>query len=99
MLAEADRQALLDELSGEIDAFCGGVPNDGASQATMLALRGWLRSLGGKRFVPDPAFEAAQKADPDVPWGFLYEALFGLSNYLAYVPIPLDMRRWRSPPN
>ncbi|MHC5078412.1 MAG: tetratricopeptide repeat protein [Planctomycetota bacterium] len=76
------------EVEGEIRRFAETVPDDSASLATLLAVKGWLTLFGRS---PDDAyalFAEARKTDPEVGWGYLFEAMAWLKAYLDREPLP-----------
>jgi serine/threonine protein kinase/tetratricopeptide (TPR) repeat protein len=94
VLDPAEKKRLFAELSGKIEAFGSGVTPDPESQATLLAIKGWLAHLGGHEEVGRTLFERAREEDPDVAWGYLMEALFWLSKILAFWELRYAPESW-----
>jgi tetratricopeptide (TPR) repeat protein len=74
-------------------ASAGGVdPKDTeayrSARATSTAVKAWLLRLGG--FGPEAFahFEESRKTDPEVAWGYLFEAMAHLSRYLSHRKLP-----------
>ncbi|MHC4597765.1 MAG: protein kinase domain-containing protein [Planctomycetota bacterium] len=86
-LSVEKKKAVFRSHEADIFRFCDAVPADPPSQATMLAVRGWLMHFGG---FPEEAlalFARARKTDGDVAWGFLLEAMVRLAWYLERQPL------------
>jgi len=71
-----------------IEEFERAVGKDRASQAAWLAAKGWLRRHGGDETEAFELFAKAKRTDPDVTYGYLFEAMVWLSAYLARQPMP-----------
>ncbi|MHC4600916.1 MAG: protein kinase family protein, partial [Planctomycetota bacterium] len=83
-----ERRACWDKWAPRIEAFERGVAEDAASQATWHALKGWLLRHGAQEKEAFGEFAKARKADPDVTYGWLFEAMVRLSEYLDAQPLP-----------
>ncbi|MHC5081621.1 MAG: serine/threonine-protein kinase, partial [Planctomycetota bacterium] len=83
-----ERRACWDKWAPRIEAFERGVAEDAASQATWHALKGWLLRHGAQEKEAFGEFAKARKADPDVTYGWLFEAMVRLSEYLDVQPLP-----------
>ncbi|MHC4601624.1 MAG: protein kinase domain-containing protein, partial [Planctomycetota bacterium] len=84
----ADKRRVFRKHEAEIQAFLSTVEPDPTSQATRYAVEGWLMWLGDFEEEALALFEKSRKADGDVGWGFLFEAMAWLSRYLQAQPLP-----------
>ncbi|MHC4598911.1 MAG: protein kinase domain-containing protein, partial [Planctomycetota bacterium] len=82
------QQALYRKLEPKIEAFCAQVPPDSASQATVLAVKGWLLLLGLWKSDAFRAFRTAQDLDPDVVWPYFFEAMVWMASYFGNLELP-----------
>ncbi|MHC5039697.1 MAG: protein kinase domain-containing protein, partial [Planctomycetota bacterium] len=73
---------------GRVEAFCASIDTDDASQAALLALKGWLKHLGGFDEEAALLFERAREKDREIGWGYLFEAMVHLSKYIVEQPMP-----------
>jgi len=86
-----------------VEDYCSQVPKDSASQAVLFAVKGWLRHLAGYEEDAFELFRRSQDADPDVPYGFLFEGMVRLMEYVseqgmpAVVETPYGLRVCPSP--
>jgi serine/threonine protein kinase len=72
----------------QVEAFCERVPKDSASQAAMLAVKGWLRRLAGFDDQAMALFRDSREADADVAHGIFFEASVHLSAYIKAQRMP-----------
>jgi serine/threonine-protein kinase len=86
---EETRRKIYERHRENIEKFCVETPTDSASQATMLAVKGWLKRLGGFEEESFALFRQAREKDGEVAWGGLFEAMVWLSVYLTAQPMPL----------
>ncbi|MHC4778767.1 MAG: serine/threonine-protein kinase, partial [Planctomycetota bacterium] len=80
--------ARLGEARGTLEGFRASTAEDPASRATLLAIRGWMRRLCGDLEGGLSLFEEARKADPQVGWGYMFEAMTWLAEYLRGQELP-----------
>jgi serine/threonine protein kinase/tetratricopeptide (TPR) repeat protein len=71
-----------------VEAFCRKAPEDSASRAAVLAVKGWLRRLAGREEEALEVFASSRKVDPDVAHGHLFEAMAWLSDYIRRMRMP-----------
>ncbi|MHC4777702.1 MAG: hypothetical protein ACYTFG_03895 [Planctomycetota bacterium] len=83
-----EKVALWKRIRRQIDAFGDAAPRDGASQATFLAVEGWLAHLARRDDLAVKSFARAGKADSDVPYAHLFQAVMALTETLEGAPIP-----------
>jgi hypothetical protein len=96
-----EKRALGRQHEQMVDVFGQSVPEDGASQAAWLAVKGWLRYLSGFEKDAFELFRKSREVDPDVSYGFLFESMVWLSKYVPLQPLPrpeLDAGSLRSAP-
>ncbi|MHC5077452.1 MAG: protein kinase domain-containing protein [Planctomycetota bacterium] len=84
---EGEMSKVFEKHREEIESFCAGVPKDPASQATMLAVKAWLVRYGGDEEEAVRLLRKAQRLDEEVPWGFFFEAMVWLSQYVGEQPM------------
>ncbi|MHC5040109.1 MAG: protein kinase domain-containing protein, partial [Planctomycetota bacterium] len=72
----------------KIELFGERIPEDSASKAAHLAVRGWLLRLGGFESEGKALLEEAKNVGEDVAWAYLFEAMTELSAYLGEVQVP-----------
>jgi serine/threonine protein kinase len=82
------RGKILEENRETIEAFLASLGGDASARAAGLALMGWLRSLAGDADGAGALFDKARTADPDVGWGFLFEAMTALASHLMDRNVP-----------
>jgi tetratricopeptide (TPR) repeat protein len=83
-----EKRAPQEEIWKRVEEFEKGIPKDSASQAAWLAAKGWIKRLAGEEKEAFALFEASRKTDPDVAYGWLFDAMVWLSKYLAGHPLP-----------
>jgi tetratricopeptide (TPR) repeat protein len=89
-----EKRALWEAHEQEVDAFGKTVAGDTASQAAWLAVKGWLKYLGGFEAQALELFQQSRGADPDVAHGALFETLVLYSKWLVLHPLPMvDLTR------
>ncbi|MHC4598817.1 MAG: serine/threonine-protein kinase, partial [Planctomycetota bacterium] len=84
---EGKQEALKEHLT-TLETFQENAPKDTSSQATALAIKGYFLWLGGYGDRAMAAFEEARRQEPDVAWGYLFEAMVWLSSYMRSVRLP-----------
>jgi serine/threonine protein kinase len=72
----------------EIEAFARSVASDPASGATLYAVQGWLKRLGGFEREGFALFSKARQSHPDVAWGYIFEAMAWLTRYFEAQQLP-----------
>ncbi|MHC5080764.1 MAG: serine/threonine-protein kinase, partial [Planctomycetota bacterium] len=72
----------------EIEAFASGIRPDPASQATLLAVKGWLAHLARQDDRAAKLFKEARERDEEVVWGYMFEAMVWLSLYVWKKQLP-----------
>jgi serine/threonine protein kinase/Flp pilus assembly protein TadD len=80
----------------EIEDFGRSLARDSASQATWLAVKGWLLYLGAFEKEALSHLKESQTLDPEVPWGFFFEAMVWLEKYLSAQNLPLAISEDRA---
>jgi tetratricopeptide (TPR) repeat protein len=92
VISAEDREALYAKHHQQIDAlfepFLRPSGADSAERAMALALKGWFVRLRWDRERSLALFREAREADPQVGWGFLFEAMVWLTQYLLARPLP-----------
>ncbi len=83
-----DRLARGQALRRELERFRRETPADGASQAAMEGLTGWAKWIAGDREEALARFARASEADPDVPFGALFEATAQFDDLGRGMPLP-----------
>jgi serine/threonine-protein kinase len=87
-LTVEEKQALGDRLWPRIEAFEKTVAPDGASQATWLAVKGWLKLYAGYQAEAVALFGESRKTDPDVAYGNLFEGMLWFLFYINKHTLP-----------
>ncbi|MHC4598674.1 MAG: protein kinase domain-containing protein [Planctomycetota bacterium] len=77
----------------EIDEFFDPIlgeasEKDASERSTALALKGWFVRLSGDENAAQALWKQARDLDPEVGWGYLFEAMAWLSRYLAEQQLP-----------
>jgi serine/threonine-protein kinase len=85
-LDDAGKRAEYGKYAKDIDAFVASLPPDTASQATGIALKGWLVRFSGDEEEAFALFEKAREKDAEVSWGYLFEAMVWLLKYFRASP-------------
>ncbi|MHC4600869.1 MAG: protein kinase domain-containing protein, partial [Planctomycetota bacterium] len=78
---------------GSVEDFGKSVAQDSASRAAWLAVKGWLRHLGGDEDGAMELFSRSRGADGDVATGDLFESMLWLSRYLDAQKLPEGVMR------
>ncbi|MHC5039493.1 MAG: tetratricopeptide repeat protein [Planctomycetota bacterium] len=81
-------QAVFARRREQLEAYERECPPDPPSRAVCQAVVGWLLWLGRREEEAFARFAASQRADPDVAWGTMFEAMVWLSETL---------QRWAPP--
>ncbi|MHC5040426.1 MAG: hypothetical protein ACYTHM_24205 [Planctomycetota bacterium] len=84
----AEKRRIGDQYWPTIEEFEKGVSEDAASQATFLAVKGWLRRMAGYEEEAFALFQKSRETDPDVAWGYLFEGMVWLDKFLSVQPLP-----------
>ncbi|MHC5079653.1 MAG: protein kinase domain-containing protein [Planctomycetota bacterium] len=77
----------------EIDEFFDPIlgeasEKDASERSTAHALKGWFVRLSGDEKTAQALWKQARELDPEVGWGYLFEAMAWLSTYLAEQRLP-----------
>ncbi len=83
-----EREKAVDALQDPIERFAATVGKDSASRATLLALKGWLDYLAGRREDALERFGRSHETDPQVPFGPLFDAVALLAIYMEKQELP-----------
>jgi serine/threonine protein kinase/tetratricopeptide (TPR) repeat protein len=83
-----DRRRVYDTHREEIEEFGRSVSKEKASQATFLAVKGWFLIHGGYEREAIDTFRESRHLDSEVPWGFIFDAMFWVSLYLDGIQMP-----------
>ncbi|MHC4780017.1 MAG: serine/threonine-protein kinase, partial [Planctomycetota bacterium] len=84
-----EKRAAGGRILPRLEAFERTVPSDSASRAAWLAAKGWIFRLASRPQEALAMFDESRKADADVAYGWLFEAMFWLSKYVGHQPIPV----------
>ncbi|MHC5039813.1 MAG: serine/threonine-protein kinase [Planctomycetota bacterium] len=98
-----DREIQTRALWDRVRRFEETVREDPSSQATWLAIQGWLHWTVGNREEAHTTLRAARERDPDVVYGWLFDAMIWFTLYMhrgifpAYTLTPTDLE-WHAVP-
>jgi len=87
----AEKRAIWEKVRLKVQGFEKNIPDDTASRASWLALKGWLRRLAGYQDEAMELFRRSREADRDVALGLLFEGMHWLSWYMEHQPLPMTM--------
>ncbi|MHC5040118.1 MAG: hypothetical protein ACYTHM_22655 [Planctomycetota bacterium] len=93
LLTFEEKERLGEAYWPKIAAFERTVPGDSASQAAWLAAKGWLRRYMFQGKKAKALFQESRKADPDIAYGSLFEAMYSMCLYLGYQTWPTLITR------
>ncbi|MHC5077566.1 MAG: protein kinase domain-containing protein [Planctomycetota bacterium] len=85
---ESEKRRVGEGAWRKVEGFEKNLPEGEAPKAAWLAAKGWMRRLAGH---PEEAFELFQRSrdtDPEVGYGWLFEGMVHLSDYLAGQELP-----------
>ncbi|MHC5038611.1 MAG: protein kinase domain-containing protein [Planctomycetota bacterium] len=90
-----EKKAFFRSHEKELDAFFSPLlpdgspfPSSSAEQSAALALKGWFTRLGGDKEESLALFARSRETDPNVGWGYLFEAMAHLVDYISEIRLP-----------
>ncbi|MHC4601261.1 MAG: protein kinase domain-containing protein, partial [Planctomycetota bacterium] len=88
LLSRDEQRDLFRKHERRLQEFCDATARDPASRSTMFAVKAWLYRLGRFREESQASLREARKADPEVAWAHLFEAMGWLARYMVEQPWP-----------